>query len=275
MIKLITIDVDGTLVTPLKRLTKRNIAAIHAARKAGVHIALASGRPYSGMQPLVEKLGLNEAGNFTVCQNGAYIFDNQTHDVISGTYQHPTDLKIIDDLVKDYDVQISAMDHESFYTRHKKPNIYTKIDAKISRLPLTIKAYDDFAKDETFGRILILGRASEIGKIWKNMPQGLRDNYYAVKTAPNLIEVMNPKTNKGYAINAMAQDLGISQEEIMSIGNERNDIPMLEQAGFAVAMSNSVEELKVHADFITKSNLQSGVAYAIERLLANNLEIYS
>ena len=119
-------------MTPLKRLTKRNIEAIHAARDAGIHIALASGRPYSGMQPLVEKLGLTNPGNFTVCQNGAYIFDNQTHDVISGTYQNPSDLKIIDDLVKDFDVQISAMDHKSFYTRHQNPNIYTKIDAKIA-----------------------------------------------------------------------------------------------------------------------------------------------
>ena len=60
----------------------------------------------------------------------------------------------------------------------------------------------------------------------------------------------------------------------MSIGNERNDIPMLEQAGFAVAMSNSVTELKAHADFITKSNLQSGVAHAINRLIDNNLMPY-
>lgn len=275
MIKLITIDVDGTLVTPFKRLTQKNKDAIKRARDAGVHIALASGRPYSGMGPLVKELGLTEPGNFTICQNGSYIFDNEKADVISGTYQNPTDLRIIDDLVKDFDVQISAMDHQSFYTRHKKPNWYTKIDAKISNLPLQIISYDDFPSDKTFGRILILGRPSQVGKIWKNMPKDLRDNYYAVKTAPTLIEVMNPKTNKGYAIKVMADDLGIDQSEIMSIGNERNDIPMLEQAGFAVAMANAVDELKIHADFITKSNLQSGVGYAIDKLIDNNLEIYT
>ena len=274
MIKLITIDVDGTLVTPLKRLTKTNITAINKARDAGVHIALASGRPYSGMKALVNKLNLNQEGNFTVCQNGSYIFDNLTHQPISGTYQSPTDLKIIDDLLKDYDVQISAMDHKSFYSRHAKPNVYTKIDAKISKLPLEIKSYDDFSDDKTFGRILIMGKKSEMDRLYKNMPKELIDNYYAVKTAPFLIEVMNKNTNKGYAISAMAKDLKISQNEIMSIGNERNDIPMLEQAGFAVAMANAVPELKTHADFITKSNMQSGVGYAIEKLLANNLEKY-
>ncbi|WP_416334658.1 Cof-type HAD-IIB family hydrolase [Anaerococcus sp. DFU013_CI05] len=274
MIKLITIDVDGTLVTPLKRLTKANILAIEKAKKAGVHIALASGRPYSGMKPLVERLNLNQQGNFSVCQNGSYIFDNYTHKPLSGTFQNPIDLKIIDDLLKDFNVQISAMDHESFYTRHTKPNIYTKIDAKISKLPLQVIQYDDFADDKTFGRILIMGKKSEMDRLYKNMPQELVDNYYAVKTAPFLIEVMNKNTNKGYAISVMAQDLDINQDEIMSIGNEKNDIPMLEQAGFAVAMANAVPELKIHADYITKNNLQSGVGYAIEKLLANNLEIY-
>ena len=274
MIKLITIDVDGTLVTPLKRLTKTNIIAINKAREAGVHIALASGRPYSGMKALVNKLNLNQEGNFTICQNGSYIFDNFTHEPISGTYQNPIDLKIIDDLLKDFNVQISAMDHQSFYSRHATPNIYTKIDAKISKLPLQIISYDDFKDDKTFGRILIMGKKSEISRLYKNMPEDLSTNYYAVKTAPFLIEVMNKNTNKGYAISAMAKDLNISQDEIMSIGNERNDIPMLEQAGFAVAMANAVDELKPHADFITKSNMQSGVGYAIEKLLANNLEKY-
>lgn len=275
MIKLITIDVDGTLVTPLKRLTKENIKSIDRARDLGVHIALASGRPYSGMKSLNKRIGLEREGHFSVCQNGSYIFDNSTDKPISGTFQNPVDIKIVDDLVKDFDVEVSAMDHEGFYSRHKRPSIYTRIDAKISKLPITYKEYNDFNDDKTFGRILILGKKSAIDKLYKNMPKDLIENYYAVRTAPFLIEVMNKKTNKGYAISVMAEDLGIRQEEIMSIGNERNDIPMLEQAGFAVAMENSVPELKIHADYITKSNLKSGVGFAINKLIKNNLKKYT
>ena len=275
MIKLITIDVDGTLVTPLKRLTSENIKAIDKARDMGVHIALASGRPYSGMKSINKKIGLDRKGNFTVCQNGSYIFDNASHKPISGTFQNPVDLKIVDDLVKDFNVEVSAMDHEGFYSRHKKPSIYTKIDARISKLPITYVKYDDFADNKTFGRILILGKRSAVDKLYSNMPKDLCEKYYAVRTAPFLIELMNKKTNKGYAISVMAEDLGIKQEEIMSIGNERNDIPMLEQAGFAVAMENSVAELKSHADFITKSNRKSGVGFAINKLIDNNLEKFT
>ena len=274
MIKLITIDVDGTLVTPLKRLTKANIRAIDRARDMGVHIALASGRPYSGMLAYIKKIGLDRPGNFSVCQNGSYIFDNVTNKPITGIYQGPDDLKTIDALVADFDVEISAMDHRGFYSRHDNPSIYTRIDALISRLPISQLAYDDFASDKTFGRILILGSKSAIDRLYHNMPEQLVNDYYAVRTAPFLIEVMNKKTNKGHAISIMANNLNINQDEIMSIGNERNDIPMLEQAGFAVAMENAVPELKKHADFITKSNLLSGVGYAIDKLVDNNLEIY-
>ena len=110
MIKLITIDVDGTLVTPLKRLSKKNIEAIDRARDMGVHIALASGRPYHSMEKYIRRLGLNRKGHFTVCQNGSYIFDNATGKAIGGNFQTSDDLKKLDDLMTSYDVEVSAMD---------------------------------------------------------------------------------------------------------------------------------------------------------------------
>ena len=274
MIRLITIDVDGTLVTPLKRLTQKNIDSIDKARDMGVHIALASGRPFHSMQAYINKLGLDKEGHFSVCQNGSYIVDNKSKKIIDGNFQYLEDLKKLDACLKDFDVEVSAMDHVGFYTRHKNPNIYTKIDAMINKLKLTIIDYDKADPNKHFGRFLVLGNKGEISKILKNMPEIISDNYYAVQTAPFLIEVMNKKANKGHAVNILGEKLGIKREEIMSIGNEKNDIPMLEQTGFPVAMKNAVDELKVHAKFITRSNLDSGVSYAIEKLIKNNLEIF-
>ena len=274
MIKLITIDVDGTLVSPLKRLSRKNIIAIDKARDMGVHIALASGRPFHSMETYLEKLGLLKEGHFTVCQNGSYIVDNASKKPIAGNFQHPKDLIDLDQIMSDFDVEISAMDHDSFYTRHKNPSMYTKADAFINRLKLETINYEDLPEDKTFGRFLILGSKSAIKEVLANKPKELTENFYAVQTAPYLIEVMNKKANKGYAVKAMAEKLGIVPDEIMSIGNEKNDIPMLEQTGFPVAMANAVDELKVHAKFITKSNLQSGVGYAIEKLIENDLKIY-
>lgn len=274
MIKLITIDVDGTLVTPLKRLTKKNIIEIDRARDLGVHIALASGRPFHSMERYIEKLGLMKDGHFSVCQNGSYIVDNGTKKSIGGSFQTVSDLIHLDELMADFDVEVSAMDDVGFYTRHKRPSFYTKASAFINKLDLENVSYKDLDKDIHFGRFLVLGSARSIEEVLANMPKEVTDNYYAVQTAPFQIEVMNKDANKGYAVREMAARLGITADEIMSIGNEKNDIPMLEQTGFPVAMENAVEELKPHAKFITKSNLNSGVGYAVERLIANGLKMF-
>ena len=272
MIKLITIDVDGTLVTPLKRLTKKNIIQIDRARDLGVHIALASGRPFHSMEKYIEKLGLMQEGHFTVCQNGSYLVDNASKEPIAGSFQTVEDLARLDKLMEGFDVEVSAMDDIGFYTRHKKPSFYTKVSSLINKLALTPVNYEDFPEDMDFGRFLILGSARSIKEVLTNMPKEVTENYYAVQTAPFQIEVMNKTANKGHAVRQMAKKLGITADEIMSIGNEKNDIPMLEQTGFPVAMANSVPELKAHAKFITKSNLQSGVGYAVERLIDNGLK---
>lgn len=274
MIKLITIDVDGTLVSPLKRLSKKNIIEIDRARDMGVHIALASGRPFHSMERYIEKLGLMQEGHFSVCQNGSYIVDNGTKKWISGSFQTVQDLIHLDELMEPFNVEVSAMDDVGFFTKHKNPSLYTKASALINKLSLTEVDYEDLPDDTHFGRFLVLGSSSSIKNVLKNIPNELKDNYYAVQTAPFQIEVMNKNANKGIAVRELAKNLGITADEIMSIGNEKNDIPMLEQTGFPVAMANAVGELKPHAKFITKSNLKSGVGYAIEKLTKNNLEIF-
>ena len=275
MIKLITIDVDGTLVTPLKRLTKENIAAIERAKKAGIHIALVSGRPFHSMIDLNKRLGLDKKGHFTICQNGSYVFDNFSQKPMFGTFQSPSDLVKVAKLLENYRLDISAMDGENFYSNKKRANIYTKIDAKIHKMPIKIVDYENLPENMEFGRFMVLGSKGEIKRFVENMPDEIKNNYYPVQTAPFLVEIMNKNTNKGYAISQMADKLGYKMEEVMAIGNEKNDIPMLEAAGFAVAMGNAVDELKKHADYITKSNLKSGVGHAIEMLLINNKEKFS
>src|SRR5574344_391224 len=214
MIKLITIDVDGTLVTPLKRLSKKNIIEIDRARDMGVHIARASGRPFHSMERYIEKLGLMQEGHFSVCQNGSYIVDNGTKKWISGSFQTIEDLVRLDELMEPFDVEISAMDDVGFYTRHENPSFFTKSSAFINKLKLKRVLYEDFPEDAHFGRFLILGSSSNIKKVLNNMPKELRDEYYAVQTAPFQIEVMNKDANKGYAVRALAKNLGITADEI-------------------------------------------------------------
>ena len=272
MIKLITIDIDGTLLTNTRRLPKKNKEMILKAKKLGAHIALVSGRPFSGILPYVKELDLEHEGHFSISQNGSYIFDNYTKEVITGVFQKPKDLINLDKALKNFKVQVSAMDDDSFYTRHKNPNILTRFDSFITKLKLQKISYKDFDEDKNFGRFLVMGWPWNIEKVMDNMPSFVNENYYYAKTAPVLIEVMNKNANKGNAIKLMSEKSGFRIDEIMAIGNEMNDIPMLDMAGFSVAMENANDYLKPHADYITLSNNKAGVGEAIEKLIENNFE---
>lgn len=275
MIKLVTIDIDGTLITPFRRLTKKNKQSIIKAKDMGLKIALCSGRPYSAIKPYVEELDLLHNESFSISQNGSYVFDNQTGEVITGNFQYTKDLILLDKIFENFSVQVSAMDSTSFYTRHKRANIFTKIDSHLTKQKLIFKPYDTFEEDHNFGRFLILGTTWEINRIIANPPRRLKDNFYFVKTAPFLIEVMHKNTNKGAAVKLMAEKLGIKQEETMSIGNENNDIPMFDYTELSVAVDNASDVVKSHANFITKSNRESGVSYALEKLMANDFENFA
>ena len=153
MIRLITIDIDGTLLTNFRRLPEKNKEMILKAKKLGCHIALVSGRPFSGILPYVKELDLEHEGHFSISQNGSYIFE----EVITGVYQNPKDLIALDKSLEKFKVQVSAMDDDSFYTRHKNPNLFTKLDSFLTKLDLKKISYHNFDENKNFGRFLIMG----------------------------------------------------------------------------------------------------------------------
>lgn len=272
MIKLITIDIDGTLVTPSKRLTRDNIESIKKAKDMGVTITLASGRPYPGMREYIEALEIVDDNDYTIAQNGSFIHKNSTGEVIDGVFNSRDNLEFIEDIITPFGLELSYMDADKFYTRHRFPSIYTLMNAFVGKRKLIRKQYSDFLDTHEFGRFLAMGPSSRVNKFFNNMPEEITANFYAVKTSPYQIEIMNKGTNKGVAVAKLASYLDIGPENIMAIGNELNDIPMIEYAGIGVAMENANEELKKRADFITRSNRHSGVSYVINRLIENNLE---
>lgn len=81
------------------------------------------------------------------------------------------------------------------------------------------------------------------------------------------LEFMPKGVTKAYGISLLAKDLGLKQEEIMAIGDEENDLPMIQYAGLGVAMENAVPFVKEAADFVTASNEENGVAKVIQKFV--------
>ncbi|BAN97631.1 cof-like hydrolase [Plautia stali symbiont] len=83
----------------------------------------------------------------------------------------------------------------------------------------------------------------------------------------NYLEILNPLVNKGYGVKMLAEKLGLQPSEVMAIGDQENDLAMIEYAGTGVAMGNAIDSVKQIAQFVTRTNMEDGVAHAIEELV--------
>ena len=99
------------------------------------------------------------------------------------------------------------------------------------------------------------------------LPANIYQQYSILRSAPYFIEILNTNVNKGNAVQKIAEHLKITPEKIMCIGDQDNDLAMLQYAGLGVAMGNAPEEIKKVAKFITLSNKEHGVAVAINKFI--------
>ncbi len=108
-----------------------------------------------------------------------------------------------------------------------------------------------------------------ISRVKKELPAWVYDRFNVVPSSPVYIEFIDKKVSKGNAVRTLAEKLGIDISQVMAIGDQGNDLSMIEAAGVGVAMGNGIDDLKSIAQFVTKSNDEDGVAYAVEKFLLN------
>ena len=114
---------------------------------------------------------------------------------------------------------------------------------------------------------MFIDEPERLNKVIAQIPASIKEKYMMVQSAPYFLEILHPEVSKGNAVKKLAEKLGIKQQEVMSIGDNGNDLSMIEYAGCGVAMENAIPEVKKSADFQTRSNNENGVAYAIQELV--------
>ncbi|OBT13513.1 HAD family hydrolase [Vibrio sp. UCD-FRSSP16_10] len=266
MYKLIAIDMDGTLLDDNKIITARNKQAIIDAKKQGVTVVLASGRPLQGMLDSLEQLQMNTNEDYVLCYNAALIKNVGSGDVISQSLVSGQDAKRIADYAKQQNCHYHAFSQQHGLIAPKNSH-YTQHEANINGLDLTIMDFDTLDDKHPIIKIMLVDPVEILQPIVDAIPQTFKDDYSVVRSAPFFLEFSNPASNKGTGVQALAQHLGIKQTEVMCIGDAGNDHAMLEYAGLAVAMQNADAQTQSLAQYITDSNNDSGVAKAIEKFV--------
>lgn len=271
MIKLVAIDLDGTLLNSHKEISQKNKDVLAQAKAAGVKIVLCTGRPLAAIEVYLETLGLRDNGDYSITFNGGLVQKNDTGEIIEKAlmpldavhdlYQLAAELNVPLDILSDGLVlQLpTSLENRSLYSQLN--NLLTFEAAELQHL----------TADKIYNKAVVAIDEDYLDEQISKIPTTFYDRYEVIKTRSNLLEFMPKGITKAYGISLLARDLEIKQEEIMTIGDEENDLPMIEYAGLGVAMENAVASVKALADVITDTNDNDGVAHAVEKFVLEPL----
>lgn len=266
MIEMIAIDLDGTLLTTEKKISSKTKEAILRAKEKGVKIVLCTGRPFPGVLPYLKELNLEEPGDYAITYNGALV--QQTHD--RKTIVHHAlsfeDFLEIESMSRKVGVHCHTIDEKIIYTANKDISPYTIREAGLVNMPYEYRAAEDMDPSITISKMMMIDAPDILDRGIAQFPQEFLDNYTVLKSEAFYLEVLNKSANKGLALKDLAELLSIPKERIVAIGDNQNDIDMLEYAGTAIGMGNAIEDVKSVSDHITAANDDDGVAKALKYL---------
>lgn len=265
MYKLIALDMDGTLLNEDKEISERTVLAIREVRKRGKKVVLATGRPLNGVLPYLKKLDLFDEDDYVITFNGALVQSTKKAEII---LDYPLSVEAYKELYKvslSLGVNIHALTDKSVLTPVNNP--YTEIESSINKIPILVAPVASINPDELIVKVMFIDSPEKLDNALINMPKSIEDKYTIVRSAPYFLEFLDKRVNKGVGVSAVAKKLGLTHENVICVGDAGNDLAMIKYAKLGVAMGNATDELKNHADYVTHSNEEDGVAHIIETFM--------
>jgi Cof subfamily protein (haloacid dehalogenase superfamily) len=277
-IRLLALDIDGTLTDPNFQVPSRNIAALRAAHEASIEIILATGRRHDYALPIAQELGFPI---WLISSNGALIRSSNNETFFTDRLPAKTARKLIQYMdefrghaVLTFDRAANVPGNDSLVLESAD-----ELNNTVSRWLQVNRPFIKFvspledALTEDPLQAMYCGRVLVMEKLQQKLSQANFLNQITVlKTQYDhrnlcILDILNRECSKGHALKRWAEERGISREHIMAIGDNHNDLEMLEFAGLAVVMGNASNELKQNGWKVTGSNEESGVAQAVEEIL--------
>ena len=268
MIKLLALDMDGTLLDSHKKIPKAHITAIHQAIEQGVKLVLCTGRPLVGVKPYYEELGLSNENEYVIVDNGCAIHQSEDWKLLDYSALSRKDLIYLNQLAQQTPAQLTIFDEERYLVVGEEPSNLVRYDAGlVFTEPVQISLEEALAEDSPMFQAMFLAQPDQLDQFEADFHQDLSQRFSAVRSQDYIYETMPKGTTKASALARLAEKLAIKPEEIMAIGDANNDLEMLEFAGLGIAMGNASDYVKSQADAVTTNNDQAGVARAIEKYI--------
>jgi Cof subfamily protein (haloacid dehalogenase superfamily) len=276
--RLLALDIDGTLTDANFEVSARNVAALRAAHEAGIEIMLATGRRHDYAMPIAQELGLPI---WLISSNGALIRSSAGETFFTDRLPARTAAELIQYMdefrghaVLTFDRAANVPGNDSLVLESAD-----ELNKTVSRWLEVNRPYIKFVSPledsltEDPLQAMYCGRVAAMERLQQRLSQAaFLDKITVLKTQYDhrdlcILDILNRECSKGHALQRWAEKQGIPREQVMAIGDNHNDLEMLEFAGVAVVMGNASEELKQNGWIVTGSNAESGVAQAVEEIL--------
>lgn len=261
--KLIAIDLDGTLLDDNMEISRRNKQAIRRALDKGVRVTLCSGRPFDMVKGYAKELGLKLP---FIINNGAMIVTSHDHKVV---YKREIDYKKIKpvlDYAQQRNIKMFAFIDNIMYTNIPPDDKEIEIWRRYGQKFVYVEEFYRYI-NENLIKLMFVGECRQLKEYMEDLEKCCKNKFIQYLMVGRYLEFVPIDVNKGSALKYLASYYGIRASEVMAIGDEDNDIPMLKFAGLGVAMGNAYPHVKEVADFITDTNDAHGVAKSIEKFV--------
>lgn len=265
-LKLLVLDLDGTLTNAKKEITPRTRETLLRAQERGVRLVLASGRPTCGIEPLARDLRMARYGGYIMAFNGAHIMECATGRVL---HDQPLDPALVPPL---YEAARQAGMHILTYQGEiiaatSAEDEYVLHEAFINRLPVV--EYPDFLTQvrHPINKCLIVGHPEPLHALELCLAARLEGRMSLYRSADFFLECVPLGVDKAQSLARLLPQLGLEREEVIACGDGHNDLSMIRYAGLGVAMANACPEVLAAAGHVTASNEDDGVAQAVEQFI--------
>ena len=269
--KILFLDLDGTLLNDQKEITPGNQVAIERAISLGHQVVVTSGRPLRSALMQAERLGLMGEGCYVIAYNGAVVYDCFGKREIFRRTLEMADLYAVFEEANRRNLHIQAYDADDTVVIESR-NDPAIVDRYCKAIGLNFRVTEDIRTGLTAPSVKALMIDFQDHEPVAAMEQWVLENMAGTVdcffSSRYYLEVVPLGMNKGGAVKEMCRILGTPVKNAIAVGDEANDVTMIQAAGVGVAMRNAVPEAKAAADYVTEQdNNHDGIAEVIERFL--------
>jgi Cof subfamily protein (haloacid dehalogenase superfamily) len=259
--RLVAFDVDGTLVGRDLRISPRVRDAVARMLEAGIAGCLVTGRMYRATIPFARELGLETP---IICYQGAAIIDPDTDDVIAHSALSNEVVRELVDAADRDSIHLQLYRNDEYYCEAR--NRFSDLYASLSfAQPVIVPSLREAFAYSPATKAVFIADEPVAAAYARTLAAALKGRANVTRSLPEFVEVLDPSVDKGAALRFVAGRLGVGMDETLAVGDSWNDAPLLEAAGFAVAMGSAPDELRAVADATVGDLAHDGVAEAIDK----------